>query len=158
MNNTLVLALALCIGIIAGLRSLTAPAVVCWAAHFGWLGLHGSRLAFMSSTVALAIFTVAALAELTADKLPSTPRRTAPPSLAVRIALGALCGAALGIAGSESAGLAALLGALGGTLGAFGGYHVRDKVVGALHVRDYGFGVLEDLVAIGGAVLIVTRF
>jgi uncharacterized membrane protein len=29
------------IGIIAGLRSLTAPTVVSWAAHLGWLNLSG---------------------------------------------------------------------------------------------------------------------
>ena len=30
------------IGVIAGLRSLTAPALVSWAAHLGWLDLRGS--------------------------------------------------------------------------------------------------------------------
>ena len=45
MNYVFVLALG--IGIVAGLRSLTAPAVVAWAAHLGWLNLHGTSLAFM---------------------------------------------------------------------------------------------------------------
>jgi hypothetical protein len=35
------------IGIIAGLRSLTAPAVVSWAARLGWLNLSGSWLSFL---------------------------------------------------------------------------------------------------------------
>jgi uncharacterized membrane protein len=36
--------LALGIGIAAGLRSLTAPAVVAWGAHLTWLNLQGYRL------------------------------------------------------------------------------------------------------------------
>jgi len=52
------------LGCVAGLRSLTAPAVVCWAAHFGWLHLTGTRLAFMNHRATLTIFTVLALLNL----------------------------------------------------------------------------------------------
>lgn len=38
--------LAFLIGVAAGLRSMTAPAVVSWAAQLGWLHLEGSGLAF----------------------------------------------------------------------------------------------------------------
>src|ERR1044072_1636278 len=48
--------LALGIGVVAGLRSLTAPAVVAWSAHLNWLNLHGSPLAFVGSTTVVAIF------------------------------------------------------------------------------------------------------
>src|SRR6266849_2526604 len=81
MTPSYVLFLAFAIGIIAGLRSLTAPAVVAWAAHRGWLNLHNTALAFMGSTLAVGIFTVLALVELVADQLPSTPARTKPPAL-----------------------------------------------------------------------------
>ena len=37
--------LAIGIGIVAGLRSLTAPAMVTWAARLGWINLTGSPLA-----------------------------------------------------------------------------------------------------------------
>ena len=43
MHSEFVFALAVGIGIVAGLRSLTAPALVSWAAHLGWLDLHGSK-------------------------------------------------------------------------------------------------------------------
>jgi uncharacterized membrane protein len=158
MNTSLVLALAFLIGIVAGLRSFTAPAVVCWAARLGWLNLHGSHLAFMGSLVAVVMFTIFALAELTADKLPNTPSRTTPMPLTFRVITGALSGAALGIAGSQSFAFAAVPAALGAIAGAFGGYQVRHKLVTSLHVRDYGVAVLEDLVAIGGGLLIVSRF
>ncbi len=42
MTHVLVLLLALLIGVVAGLRSLTAPAVVAWAAFLGWIDLHGT--------------------------------------------------------------------------------------------------------------------
>ena len=83
MNYVFVLAFG--IGIVAGLRSLTAPAVVAWGAHLGWLNLHGSPLAFMGSTTAVAIFSLLAIGELVVDKLPTTPKRTAPVGLIARI-------------------------------------------------------------------------
>src|ERR1035438_1145554 len=91
MNPNYIYALAIGIGIVAGLRAFTAPALVSWAAHLGWLNLHGSPLSFMGSTVAVAIFSLGAVFEYVNDKLPRTRSRTAPPSLIVRIVLGGLC-------------------------------------------------------------------
>src|SRR6476469_10777254 len=93
MNHVFVFAFAM--GIVAGLRSLTAPAVVAWGAHLGWLNLHDSPLAFMGSTTAVAVFSLLAIGELIADKLPMTPKRTAPAPLIARIVTGGLCGASL---------------------------------------------------------------
>jgi uncharacterized membrane protein len=55
---------AIGIGIVAGLRAFLAPAIVAWAAHLGSLDLHSSPLAFMGSTVAVAIFSIFAIGEL----------------------------------------------------------------------------------------------
>src|ERR1700756_2745169 len=99
MNSGIALLLAFGIGVVAGLRSLTAPAVVAWASHLGWINLHSSPLAFMGSKWSLGIFTVLALVELVADQLPSAPARTAPLGLCARIVTGGLCGACLAIAG-----------------------------------------------------------
>jgi uncharacterized membrane protein len=68
--------LAIGIGIVAGLRAMTAPAAISWAAHLGWLHLQGSRLSFMGSAIAVAIFTLGAIGELINDQLPKTPPRT----------------------------------------------------------------------------------
>src|ERR1700680_243142 len=102
MNPSEVLLLAFLIGVVAGLRSLTAPAVLAWAAHHNWLNLHNTSLSFMTSPVAVAIFLLLAIGELIADQLPSTPSRTKPPGLIARIVLGGLCGAGSGAAGSTS--------------------------------------------------------
>ena len=64
--------LAFLLGCVDGLRSLTPPALVCWAAHLGWLHFAGTRLAFIHHRSTLIVFTVLAVAELIADKLPKT--------------------------------------------------------------------------------------
>jgi len=158
MPPSYVLVLAFGIGIIAGLRSLTAPSVLAWAARLGWLNLHGTSLSFMGSTAAVAIFTILAVVELVSDQLPSTPARTKPPGLIARILLGGLSGVAITLAGGQSAALGACLGAVGGVVGAFAGYQVRTGLVRALKVPDIVIAVLEDLVAITGALFCVTRF
>ncbi len=158
MTPSHVLLLAFGIGIIAGLRSLTAPAVAAWAAHRGWLGLQGTSLSFLGSTAAVAIFTILAVVELVADQLPSTPARTKPPGLIARILLGGLSGAAVALAGRQSAVVGCALGAIGGVVGAFAGYQVRTGLVRVLKVPDSVIAVLEDLVAVAGALLTVTRF
>ena len=158
MAASYVLVLAFSIGIIAGLRSLTAPAVVCWAVRLGWLNLHNSALSFLGSTGAVVVFTILAAVELVADQLPSTPARTKPPGLIARIILGGLSGAAVAVAGGQSLTAGCVLGAVGGVIGAFAGYQVRTGLVRALKVPDVVIAVAEDLVAIAGALLIVTRF
>jgi uncharacterized membrane protein len=156
MHSDLVLAQALGIGIVAGLRSLTAPAAVSWAACLGWLNLQGSPLAFIESKAAVAIFSLLAIAEYVTDLLPSTPSRTTPGPLIARIVMGGLCGACLCISASRSAGLGALLGGLGGLIGAFGGYHARTGLVRALKVKDRVVALAEDIVAIVLAWIFVT--
>src|SRR5258705_11164995 len=105
--------LAFLIGVVAGLRSMTAPAVVSWAARLGWLHLENTPLAFLGFTVTPYILSVLAIGELINDKLPKTPSRKTPVPFAARIVMGALCGAALGApSGALSGDL--LAGALGG--------------------------------------------
>ena len=158
MSPSEALLLAFLIGIVAGLRSLTAPAVVSWAAHRNWIDLHNTPLSFMGSTVTVSIFVLLALGELVADQLPSTPSRTKPVGLIARIVLGGLSGACVAVAGAQSIVIGALLGAVGGVAGAFAGYEVRTRLVRALKVPDLVIAVLEDAVAIGGGLLIVSRF
>jgi uncharacterized membrane protein len=157
MSTTFVLVLAFAIGIVSGMRSLTAPALAAWAAHRNWLNLAGSRLAFMGSTAAVAIFTVLAIAELIADKLPSTPSRTAPPGLIARFICGALSGACVGVSAGQAPTMGAILGAAGGLAGAFAGYQWRTGLVKALKVPDIVIALLEDAIAIGAGLFIVSR-
>jgi uncharacterized membrane protein len=158
MSASEVWLLAFLLGIVAGLRSVTAPAVLAWAAHHNWLNVHNTPLSFMASTAATVIFVLLAVGELIADQLPSTPSRTAPPGLIARIVTGALCGAGIAAAGTQSLVLGAILGVAGALIGTFGGYQARTRLVKVLKVPDLVIATLEDIVAIGGGLLIVSRF
>jgi uncharacterized membrane protein len=157
MDSASVLAIAFAIGVIAGLRSMTAPAAVSWGAHLGWFHLAHTWAAFLGSRPALYILTLAAIAELVNDKLPKTPSRKAPGPFAARVILGALSGAALCTAAQQSPIAGALLGALGGVAGTLGGYEARTRLVKALNVPDFVVTLLEDVVAVGGGLFLVSR-
>jgi uncharacterized membrane protein len=152
------LLLAFGIGVVAGLRSLTAPAVVAWAAHLGWIKLGSSPIRFMGSVWAVVIFTLLALMEFVIDQRPNTPARTAAMPLVARIVTGLLTGACLGIAGGVSPWLGALAGAVGAIVGTFGGYQARVRLVRRLQVADIAIAIPEDLLAVGLGLLLVSRF
>jgi uncharacterized membrane protein len=156
MNGDSALILAIAIGVVAGLRSFTAPAAVSWAAHLGWLNLEDSPLALMGTTAAVIILSVLAAAEYVVDILPNTPARIRPGPLTGRILLGGLSGAVLCASAHHSPFLGAVLGGFGGVIGAFVGYEARRRLVSGLKVKDLGVAILEDMVAIGLAYFIVS--
>jgi uncharacterized membrane protein len=158
MSSSEVLLLAFLIGVIAGLRSLTAPAVVAYGAHKGWLNLTGTRLAWMGALWALIFFVLLAIVELITDQLPSTPPRTKAPGLIARILMGGLAGACVAVGGAGSLLLGAVLGIVGALVGTFGGYQARTGLVRALKIPDFVIACVEDLVAICGGLFIVSRF
>jgi uncharacterized membrane protein len=157
MNGSHVLLLAVAIGVIGGLRAITAPAVVAWAAHLGWINLHGTPLSFMGSIAAMIVFTLAAAGEIVNDKLPKTPSRLAPGGLAPRILFGGLSGAAVAFAGGQAWWLGVVLGIVGCLAGAVAGYQVRMRIVKALGIKDLYIALLEDLVAVCGGLFIVSH-
>ena len=158
MDSSYVLLLAFLIGVIGGLRTMTAPAVVAWAANRHWLNLDNSPLALVGSVGAVLVFTLGALGELVFDKLPSTPNRTRILGLVGRGVFGGLAGAAVAVAGAQFIAIGVVLGVAGAIAGAFAGYEVRKRLVRALKVPDFVIALLEDAVAIGGGLLIVSRF
>jgi uncharacterized membrane protein len=156
MNPNYFFVLALAIGVVAGLRAMTAPALVSWAAHLGWRNLHGTPLAFMGSSAAVAIFTLAAIGEYVNDVLPKTPSRTAPGPLIARIVTGGLSGASLCAWAGQSLPIGAVLGGIGAVIGAFGGYQARTRLVRALKIKDIFVALAEDLAAICLAYFLVS--
>jgi uncharacterized membrane protein len=144
--------LAVIIGVVAGLRTLTAPAAISWAAHLGWLQLSGTWVAFLGFAWTPWIFTVLALVELVADQLPSTPSRTVPVQFGARIVSGALSGAAVGASGGSLL-LGVVAAVVGTVIGTLGGHTIRAKLA-AIFGRDRPAAIIEDVVAIGVAVAI----
>jgi uncharacterized membrane protein len=148
---------AFLIGVVAGLRAMTAPAVASWAVRLGWLHVENTWLAFLGYAATPYILSVLAIGELIADQLPNTPSRKEPPGFIARIVTGGLSGAAVGATGGSWIGglVAGVIGALAGT---FGGYEFRVRLVKATGGKDLPIALLEDAIAIGGAFLLVSRF
>jgi uncharacterized membrane protein len=141
--------LAILIGVTAGLRSMTPLAAVSWAARLGWLHLENTWLAFLGFAATPYIVSLLAIAELINDKLPKTPSRKTPVPFAARIAVGALCGAALTAPGGMVIG--AMAGGIGAVAGTLAGYELRKRLVAAIGGKDLPIALLEDAVAIGAA-------
>ncbi len=138
------------LGFVAGMRSMSACAALTWAAADG--RTRGALIPGGSGARTLA--TTAALAEMAGDKMPFAPDRRIPPSLAVRLAIGAAGGWALTGSRSRPAYgvLAGLAGAVAGTLlgrAARGG----DSRTGPGRAR----GLAEDAAAAGLAAIVVLK-
>lgn len=152
----MIVVLAFSIGIVAGLRALTAPAYVSWAARLGWLSLGGTGLAFLGYRWTPWILTLAAVAEIVNDKLPATPSRKTPPQFITRIVTGGLSGTAIGLA-SGGAVLGGVAGVAGAVVGTLGGAALRSRLVRAIGGQDLPIAVLEDAIALACGFLIVNQ-
>ncbi len=146
-------ALALVIGVIAGLRTLTAPTAISWAAWSGRLALEGGWLAFLGYSWTPWIFTLLALGEFVGDQLPSTPSRTVPMQFGARLLSGAICSAAIGAPHHAMVG-GILAGMVGAVIGTLGGHAFRLRLAASFK-KDPPAAFVEDAIAIAGALLIV---
>jgi uncharacterized membrane protein len=153
MNVTTAIVLPLLIGVIAGLRAMTAPAAISLAARAGRLDLSTTSLAFLGYAYTPWIFTILALVELVTDQLPTTPSRTVPIQFGTRLLMGGLTGGAIG-ASSGALAIGVIAGIVGAVIGTLGGRAIRGRLAAAFG-SDRPAAIVEDLIAIGGAFLIV---
>ena len=141
MTHSLVLLLALLLGVVAGLRALTPPAVVAWAAMLHWINLDGTWVQWLAHPVTVTILTILLVVELITDQLPKTQFIT-------RMITGGFAAAALGTAwgypwGCLGAGL------IGVVIGTLGGYELRRKLSDKVGV-DLPVALTEDAIAVAG--------
>lgn len=133
------------IGILAGMRSMSAPV---FASTYASRTLLGGRLAWLASPNASRTLKALAASELIADKLPIGARVETGPLLA-RVASGAVSGALICTAESRRPEVGALLGGLAAIAGTFGFYHLRRRIGRDVGVPDRMLGLAEDALAIG---------
>jgi uncharacterized membrane protein len=136
------------LGTMTGLRTMTPITIACWFAYLGYLPVEGTWAAWTGKLVAVVIFTLMAVGELVADKLPKVPNRTAPGPLLARLVFGGLVGAIAATGASGSAFEGVFLGAMGALLGAFGGFLVRKYLVQWSERPDWNLAVIEDASAV----------
>lgn len=147
---------ALGIGFVAGLRSMTAPAAISWAASNGRLSLGNSPLSLLDSSRAERTTRKLALGEFVSDKTPLLPSRLKPASLLWRLVSGGVCGAAFSASDGENVRSGAALGATGALVGSLLGYAWRTRVIKQWQIPDIAGALLEDALAVGLAAALVS--
>jgi uncharacterized membrane protein len=153
MTQVLVIVLALLIGVIAGLRAMTAPAVVSWGAFLGWIDVDGKWSEWVAHPITVTVLTIFLLIELVTDQLPKTPSRKTAPQFLTRLVMGAFAGAVIGSAFFHTF-TATGAGMVGAVLGTMAGAEARQRFAAARSGQDRPGAILEDVVAVGGAFLI----
>lgn len=139
------------LGAVTGLRSLTGAALLARELSHEerprWRSHRRSRLERWLEEPAVArTLQVLAAGELIADKLPGTPDRIAPPSLAGRAVIGGLLGAIC--AGEDRRSAGAAVGAGAAVAAAFAGWWLRREAGRATYLPDAAIAIAEDAVAV----------
>jgi uncharacterized membrane protein len=139
------------LGLTTGLRSMTPMAVMCWYAYFGWLPVAGTWAEWTGWLWVAIVWTLLALVELVADKMPWMGDRISRGPLLWRLALGGLAGAiaATALVGPGIEGV--VLAVIGALLGAFAGFMIRRDLVEKIGFKDWHIAVVEDVFAIAAA-------
>ncbi len=143
---------ALLIGVVAGLRTMTAPAAVSWAAYLGWLPVAGTWAWFMGHWLTPWRSSPSRhLPNWSPTSCRSTPSRKVPQQFGAPLVTGALSGAVIGAAAAH-----VLAGLIAGVVGAVIGTSAatrREALVAGTGGRDLPIALVEDAVAILGALL-----
>ncbi|OIN60939.1 DUF4126 family protein [Arsenicibacter rosenii] len=138
------------IGLVAGMRAMSAPALVSHKLSHTLLNpMPGSKLHFLTSPVAANILKVLAGGELIGDKAPSAPDRIVTPQLFARLAAGATSGAALNASSGEPVAAGAIAGGLGALVGSFAFFHLRRWLTEEKGMPDTVVALVEDGLALG---------
>jgi len=141
------------LGVVTGMRAMTAMMVLCWFAYGGYLPVDETWAFWAGKLVTAIAFTVLAIGEYIVDKLPKTPDRTSLGPLIARLVFAGLVGAIVA-AGLNGSGIEGVILCVGGALvGAFAGFLVRRELVLRLKSKDWPVALVEDVSAVLGAVL-----
>ena len=139
-------------GLLAGMRSAAAPAL---ASHI--LSEHKGKafrhhpIGFLSSIAIADVLKVMALGEFLVDKLPFTPDRTKPVSVAVRCLSGALAGAGIYSAAGKKPLTGAVLGCVVAGASTFASFYLR-KALSRTLVGNVLSGVIEDAFVVSAGI------
>ena len=145
---------ALGLGAVAGVRSMSAPALLSRAASRGSIGgIEETPFAFLASPRAARVLTVLAVGEALADKLSYAPDRISTPGLVGRMASGGLVGAALFAAAGRRVAVGATLGLLSAAASSYPSYYLRVKTQEKLGAPNWALGLVEDAAAEGAGLL-----
>lgn len=142
-------------GILAGMRTLSAPALLSLQLSQEPGEAPEGRAHVLASRKASRVLAVMAAGEFAADKTPWIPARISPPALVGRALSGALTGAAVAAPHRRLSAGRALLGAAAAVASSFAFYELRRLATSRLGLPNGVAGLLEDAVAValGGRLL-----
>ena len=140
------------LGIIAGMRTFSATAVIShvYSRHPS-KNLESSGFRLIQTINTSKVFKVLAAGELIGDKLPNTPNRTSAGGLTGRILSGSLAGATVYKASGRQPLIGALIGGGAAIASAFGCMLLRKALGKSTSIPDPYIGALEDVIVIGAA-------
>ncbi len=145
------------LGVSAGFRTFTPLAALSWFAHYGKLPVKGTWASWIAHPAALGLLSTAAAGEYVADKLPSTPNRTEPAPLIIRLTVGGLVGAIVATAFHRKVVGGVALGALGAAAGTYGGFYLRKGLTKGAGAADLPIAISGDSAAVALAVRALRR-
>ena len=143
------------IGVVAGMRTTFAPAVLSHYLNKHPASVNGSIFGFMASPVTSVITKLMGAGEIIGDKLPSTPDRIGVPQIFGRIASGAFAGIVISKANNQNMAKGFLIGGISALAGSFGAFYLRKYIDGLPNVKDVFIGVGEDVMALTIGVLLL---
>jgi uncharacterized membrane protein len=139
---------AAALGVVAGMRSMAAPAALSRHLAHDPTVPHGTLDDLLSRPAAPRVLGIASAAEHVADKLSFIPPRTDPGPLAGRMASGAVCGAVIARRGGESAVVGAVIGAIAAAAATFAAYEIRRALTVDVGLPDLPVALAEDVAAV----------
>ena len=144
-------------GAVAGLRAMSAPALLSQAVRTGSIELADGPCAFLGTPEGANLATGLAALEMVGDKISSAPDRTSAFPLASRAVSGAIVGAAVCCARKKEWGAGALVGALAAVGAAYAGLALRRVLTKNLGLPNVLAGLVEDAIVVGCSVAILRR-
>lgn len=149
---------SIALGVVAGMRSMIAPAVV---SHYlkrqPSPSLAIGNFRFMQAPITAFITKILSVAEIVGDKMPAIPNRIRMPQLLARTASGAIVGATLFMANTKNATKGILLGGLSAAAATFGSYYLRQYLDKLPYLTDIVTGGIEDIIAVNTGILIMHK-
>jgi uncharacterized membrane protein len=158
MKTSEVYASAVLIGALAGMRSMSAPAVLGKISQNGGFDDLTGPLSFVGGASFLPVSGALAIGEMVADKLPFTPNRTAVGPLLGRAFIGAFSGAVVCSAKKRSWLAGALIGAAAAVGAAYAAYEFRRQIGMHAHLPDPVIALGEDALVGGLGLALASRF
>ena len=146
------------LGAVAGVRSMSAPALLSRKASSGAMaGIEDTPFAVLASPKVARTLTLLAVGEAIADKFNSAPERISIPGLIGRASSGAFVGAVLFTSGGRQGAAGAALGLLSALAAAYSSYYLRVSMWEKLGAPNWALGLLEDAFAEGAGLLILRK-